>query len=256
MPRQTNATTSLSNWDFNNHHVQAELISGEFISAESFLIAAGPPELSMITSNGSLTQNPDYVFPIGAMQQFTVGQSQALAPIFEIGSTRAYFMTGKNVGSIQCGRILYSGVSLLKAMYAYYRQSNPALALRFMNKPKGSTLMQSGGYYLDDPEAALLELEIQKGLIAITDRPGYADFWINLASDLFKQPTGLMMYLKNQNGRPYGAGYIENCHVGSHNISLQAGSNMLVEGASMSFDRIVPVDVQASSWTPITMANV
>ena len=41
MARQT-ATTSVNNWDYHNYHVQQELYGGEFVSAETTLIAAGP----------------------------------------------------------------------------------------------------------------------------------------------------------------------------------------------------------------------
>ena len=32
MPLYTDATTNVANWDFNQFHVQAELVGGEFIS--------------------------------------------------------------------------------------------------------------------------------------------------------------------------------------------------------------------------------
>ena len=54
MPLRPDATTSLNNWDFHNHHVQAELLGGEFISAETTLIAAGPPRLTDVSGGGAI----------------------------------------------------------------------------------------------------------------------------------------------------------------------------------------------------------
>ena len=39
-------TTSFSNWDFHNFHVQQELIGGQFVNAETTLVAAGPPSIA------------------------------------------------------------------------------------------------------------------------------------------------------------------------------------------------------------------
>ena len=38
--------TSLSDWDFQNHHVQRTLSGQQFIGAQTTLIAAGPPLLA------------------------------------------------------------------------------------------------------------------------------------------------------------------------------------------------------------------
>lgn len=249
--RFENATTDHTSWDFNNHHVQAELSSGEFISSDSILICAGPPTLESL-SHGDQTVDGGVVFPIGVLAQFQVGQNQQLQPVFEIGSSRAYFIPGKNVGSVQMGRTLFSGPSLLKVAYAYYRQTNPALSFQFNHKDKDAIIAGTPGQYVQpDPDRALLELpDIQESLPAIQHRPGYGDFWIDLSSDIFKQPLGLMFYLKNSLDIPYGAAYIENAYIGSHNMSLQPGNQVLVEAISMQFDRLRPVDVGMSTFIP------
>jgi hypothetical protein len=263
MPRFDNATTSVSNWNFNNHHVQSEMISGEFVSSDSLLVAAGPPELSMATvgqsddSNINSTGDSNYVFPIGVLETFTIGQSQQLQTVFEIGSSRAYFIPGKNVGNLQMGRVLYSGPSLLKVLYAYYKQTSTAAKFNFMHMPLDASLSVSSGanpFIVPDPNRGLLSLPMQDGLVAIDERPGYGDFFINLASELFKQPLGLLFYLKNALGQPYGAGYIENAYIGSHQMNIQAGQNIIIEGCSLQFDRIAPVNVNVEGWSP-AMAN-
>jgi len=46
------ATTDFSNWDFHNFNVQQELTGGQFVNAESTLIAAGPPTISGTNAGG------------------------------------------------------------------------------------------------------------------------------------------------------------------------------------------------------------
>ncbi len=259
--RFDNATTDVTSWDYNNNHVQAELLGGEFSSAETVLLAAGPPELSMAVpapagagAAPSTTNMSGYVYPMGLIQQFSLGQSQQLQPIFEIGSSRAYFLAGKNVGTLQMGRAIYSGPSLMKVMYAYYKQNNPA-TFQMMHEGLNAIVNPTSTFPMASPNRTLLELDIQKSLVAITNRPGYGDFFINLQSELFKQPMGLLMYVKNSLGQPFGAGYIENAYIGSHQMSLQAGANILVEACSLTFDRVLPVQVAISAYKPI-MANI
>ena len=252
--RTTNATTDHTNWNFNQHHVQAELTAGEFMSAESILVSAGPPSLEMIAIGDNEIEG-GVVFPIGTLEQFSLGQNQQLQPIFEIGSARAYFIPGKSVGSLQLGRTLFSGPSLMKVLYAYYKQSNPSLDVKFMYKDKDAVLAGTpNDYFIPDPDRMLLEGDYQNNLVGITDNPGYGDFFINLGSELFKQPMGLMFYVKNSMGQPYGAGYIENAYISSHQMNISAGANMILEATSIQFDRIVPVKIAVSTYIP-SMAN-
>ena len=131
------ATTSFNNWDFHNHHVQEELLGGEFVSAETTLIAAGPPRLSDIAPSGDQTidtqDEGDMVFPIGVLENVGMSQSKQLQRIFEIGSSRSYFIPGRTIGSLTLGRVLYHGPSLLKVLYAHYKQSAADPADNFMD---------------------------------------------------------------------------------------------------------------------------
>lgn len=256
MPRNVNATTDFSNWNSNNYHVQAELLAGEFASSDTLLVAAGAPTLEDYaagTGGTDITAATGLTYPVGVLEQFSLGQSQQLQPIFEIGSSRAYFIPGKNVGSLQLGRVLFSGPSLLKVLYAYYKQSNTNLELNFMNKATDASTAVGTNANFPDPDRALLELpDIQSDLVAISERPGYGDFFINLASDLFKQPLGLAFYVKNSLGQNYGAGYVENAMISSHQLNVNAGANVLVEACALQFDRIVPVNMHVA---PYVLAN-
>ena len=79
------ATTSFSNWDFYNFHVQQELVGGQFVSAESTLVAAGPPLVSQ-------TQTPAF---------YTVDK-KALAKALKLGEVEgAHLEDGKTSISIK-----------------------------------------------------------------------------------------------------------------------------------------------------------
>jgi hypothetical protein len=239
------ATTSLSNWDFHNHHVQTELIGGEFVSAESTLVVAGPPRLSDITGvdpaaigGGGTVTSGDLVYPIGVLENVGLSQSKQLQRIFEIGSSRSYFIPGRVIGSITLGRVLYHGPTLLKVLYAYYRQS--AGPLTFLDEP--NALMQDG---TPNPNATLLNIPaVQSQLHRVAVNPGYDDFWLNLGSDIFNQPTGLGFFFRNQNDVTIGAVYLEECMVGGHQMSVSSGSVLVMEGASLQFDVLRPIRMQ------------
>jgi hypothetical protein len=250
MPLRPAATTSFNNWDFHNHHVQEELLGGEFVSAETTLIAAGPPRLTDITGGtgadpGALDtpDEGDMVFPIGVLENVGLSQSKQLQRIFEIGSSRSYFIPGRTIGSITLGRVLYHGPSLMKVLYAHYKQSAGPSANRFMHNGKGATI-NVGGVDIPDPNATLLELpELQKELHRVKFKPGFDDLWLNLASDIFNQPTGIAIYFRNQLDMTIGAVYLEECYIQGHQMSISSGSVLIMEGASLQFDQLRPIRI-------------
>lgn len=259
--RNTAATTSFNNWDFHNHHVQEELLGGEFVSAETTLVAAGPPRLTDITGGTAATSDNtvntvdegDMVFPIGVLENVGLSQSKQLQRIFEIGSGRSYFIPGRTVGSVTLGRILYHGPSLLKVLYAHYKQT--AAAPYLMNKGKGATIDQSG-LTVPDPNATLLELAaLQDELHRVKQNPGYDDLWLNLASDIFNQPTGLCLYFRNQMDVTVGAVYLEECYIQGHQMSISSGSVLVMEGASAQFDQVRPIRMQLEGGGNALYAN-
>ena len=257
MPLRPAATTAFNNWDFHNHHVQEELLGGEFVSAETTLIAAGPPLLSDV-GNGDFTltdDEGDLVFPIGVLENVGLSQSKQLQRIFEIGSSRSYFVPGRVIGSVTLGRVLYHGPSLMKVLYAHYKQSAADPADNFMNNGKGSTI-NVGGVQIPDPNATLLELPaLQAELHRVRHTPGYDDLWMNLGSDIFNQPTGLAIYFRNQLDMTLGAVYLENCHIQGHQLSISSGSVLLMEGVSIQFDQVRPIRMQLKGAGQPLFAN-
>lgn len=258
MTLRPQATTSFNSWDFHNHHVQQELIGGEFISAETTLIAAGPPRLTDITGGTpglegafDTPDEGDMVFPIGVLENIGISQSKQLQRIFEIGSTRSYFVPGRVIGSITIGRVLYHGPSLLKVLYAHYKQSAGDADFQFNHKPKGSTISLSG-VQVPDPNASMLDLpQLQSELHRVKYNPGYEDLWLNLASDLFNQPTGIALYFRNQMDVTVGSIYLEECYVQGHQLSVSSGSVLVMEGVSLQFDQVRPVRMQLTGGSAL-----
>lgn len=230
------ATTSFSNWDFYNYHVQQELQGGQFVNAESTLVAAGPPKASQ-TSGAGQTGG---IYPIGLLESVGIQQSKQLQRIFEIGSSRSYFIPGRVIGSLTIGRTFYFGPSLLRVLYAYYNHSRNNIS--FGNLPAGSTKVVDG-FTVPDPDAKLLDVLDPTTLHQLRRSPGEDYFFIDLASDLFNQPTGMAIYFKDANFVSVGAMYLEDCYVQGHQMSISSGSVLVMEGASLQYDRLVPIKV-------------
>jgi hypothetical protein len=214
------ATTSFSGWDFSNYHVQSEMTGGQFINAESTLIAAGPKSLSNDPGQGAADPGTS-VYPIGLLETFGLQQSRQLQRIFEIGSSRSYFIPGRTIGSVNIGRTFYHGPNLLKVLYAGY------------NGNAGGTNVTK----LLDPGTGL----------QLHRAPGSQDFLIDLASDLFAQPFGMAVYFKDANHDTYGAFYLESCYVQGHQMTVSSGSVLIMEGASLQYDILVPINVTNTS---------
>jgi len=226
----TPISTSLTQWDFRSLHVQKELQGGDFINAESILIAAGPPRIRFAGDASTLRDDPDiaevaaFAYPIGVVENIGINQNKQLQRLFEIGSKRSYFIPGRNIGSINLARTLYNGPSVLRVLYAYYppEKIDPSVA-KLLSTGAGSR----GDTFT--PE--------------IFTRPGFADFFINLDSDLFNQPFGLFILILDSDGAPYGAFYLEDAYLNNHALSINSSSVLVAEGVAIQYDQLIPVDM-------------
>lgn len=232
------ATTDFTNWDFSNYHVQSELKGGQFVSAETSLIAAGPPEIG---GTGPYASQPvgsvGTVYPIGLLENAGLSQSKQLQKLFEIGSSRSYFIPGRVVGSVSLGRTFYYGPSLMKVMYAYYR--NEANGIEIGTQDPSAEITLDDGSTAISPLARLLDRG--DNFHALRQSPGEDHFFVNLASDLFNQPTGLAFYFKDANFNSVGAFYLEQVYIQGHQFSISSGSVLIMEGVSAQYDRLVPI---------------
>lgn len=225
MADDVTTTTNFTSWDFHKFRIQQDVTGGQFINAESTLIAAGLPEFS-----STADVQGDYIYPIGLLETFGLNQSRQLQRIFEIGSSRSYFVPGRTIGSVTLGRTFYFGPSLLRVMYAYWNGSFD----------KGSSAL---GDSTKAGHAALLQPTVkQRDLFR---NPGFGYLLIDLASDLFAQPTGLAIMFKDGNNDTFGGFYLENCYVQGHQMTVSSGSVLIMEGVSVQYDLLVPMDIAA-----------
>ena len=235
------ATTSLNEWRFFDRHVSSELQGGQFISAATILVAAGPPLLSDFAKGGTsadVAAASEVAFPIGIIENFGLSQNRQLQRMFEIGSKRSYFIPGRTIGSLSLGRVLFFGPSLLRVLYAHY-------PIDKINAAGGNVANKLGTGNVERP--------LGNRTPEILDIPGFgsqdvsegenADLWMNLASDLFDHPFGLLVYLRDAQNDAYGGFYLEDTNLQAHQFNVNASSVLVAEGTSCQYDKLVPVNI-------------
>ena len=153
-----------------------------------------------------------------------MGHNMSLSRIFEIGSVRSYFIPGRVVGQVGMSRIMYHGPSLLRVLYAYYQDLVPPTLVPAVFTNLGSATVFN-------PHDVVIP-------------PGYENIFLNLMSDLFTQPIGLLLMMKDSNEDTMGAGYLESAYVPNHSIATDAMGTLIQETASIQFERLVPIATQ------------
>ncbi len=221
----------ISEWKPYERYVQGGLVDGQFLSAAFTMVAAGPPRLANIggaagaaTTLSSDTGSKDWAMPIGVVQNIGLSHNRNFARFWELGSERSYFISGRTTGQLQLSRIMYHGPSLLRMLYGYYQDLIPPTVVPFVFANPGASSVAN-------PHDVKIP-------------PGYENIFLNLASDLFSQPIGLLMYFKDSNEDTVGAIYMEGCYVPSHQIATDSGGTVIQESVSIQFERAVPVAVR------------
>lgn len=222
-----------SEWSPFSRNVQGGLADGQFLNAGHTLIAAGPPRLANIggstaTAGALATGKADQIVqPIGVLQNFNLSHNRQFSRIFEIGSERSYFIAGHTVGQLSLARVLYHGPSLLRMLYAYYQDLIPPTIVR-------PVFANAGAATVANPHDVKIP-------------PGYENLFLNLASDLFAQPFGMLLFVRDSNEDTVGAVYLEACQVPNHTWATDAQGVIIQESAAVQFERVVPVAVAALS---------
>ena len=224
-----------SGWNPLNHYVQNGMVDGKFVSGGLTLIAAGPPRLSQLgTGTGGLGMaasagDSDVVYPIGVTQNINHSQNKTFMRIWELGSERSYFIGGRTVGQLALSRVYYHGASLLRVLYAYYTDvgSGGAVVVPWM-------FPNQGAYNMANPHDVIVP-------------PGYENLFLNLASDLFNQPIGLLIYMRDSNLNTVGAVYLEACYAPNHTWATDAQGTIVQETVAIQYERVIPVNVAAVS---------
>lgn len=232
-----------SDWSPYSNFVQAGLVDGRYATAGFTMLAAGPPRLANIggaaglalavSGNGQAANQ--VVLPVGIVQNFNLSHTRNFSRIFEIGSERSYFVAGRTVGQIGLGRIYYHGVSLLRILYAYYQDLVPPTIVPALF-PNAGAATQSNPHDIVIP-------------------PGYENLFLNLASDLFAQPIGLLMYVRDVNLATIGAGFFEACYIPNHVWATDSQGVLIQENVAVQFERMVPVSVAALSLISTTTSG-
>ena len=226
---------TLSNWDFFNKNVQSGMVEGRYINAAFTLLAAGPPRLAAAGQQGNATIQSNIAFPVGIIQNFNLGQNAQVMRLFEIGSERSYFVRGRTVGNLGLGRIMYHGPSLLRVLYAYLGSDSGKYQFESLYENDFNQVLNTNNGNSNS-----------KGNRYETSA-GSENIWLNLASDVFSQPIGLMLIMKDSNSDTVGSFYFEHCHVVNHGFATDAGGTVISENAAITYDRMVPVDVSTVS---------
>ena len=225
---------TFSEWAPYEKYVQAGMVDGQFLNAGFTVLAAGPPRLSNIggatVAAGAFSTAAgadQMVMPIGVIQNVNLSHNRTFNRIFEVGSERSYFISGRTMGQLTIARILYHGPSLLRMLYAYYEDAIPSTIVT-------AVFPNAGIATVENPHDVIIP-------------PGYENLFINLASDLFNQPIGLLMYVRDSNLDTFGAVYMESCYVPNHTWATDAQGVIIQESAAIQFERAVPVAVSALS---------
>lgn len=221
----------LSEWEPYKRYVQGGMVDGQFMSAAFTMLAAGPPRLANVggaTATAaalSVGAGQDFAQPIGVVQNINLSHNRSFARFWELGSERSYFISGRTVGQVSLSRVMYHGPSLLRMLYAYYQDLLPPTIVPFVFPNAGPSTVAN-------PHNVKIP-------------PGYENIFLNLASDLFSQPVGMLMYFRDTNEDTVGAIYLEECYIPSHTIATDAGGTVIQENAAMQFERGVPVAVSS-----------
>jgi hypothetical protein len=233
----------LSQWEPYQNRVQAGMVDGEFLNASFTMIAAGPPRIANVGAavfSGNVIANASadqIVFPIGIVQNFNLSHNRQFSRIWEIGSERSFFISGRTVGQLGMSRILYFGPSLLKTLYAYYQDLIPPTIVPSLF---GATNLG----FIAQPNTHNVKVT-----------PGLENLYLNLASDLFNQPVGLMVYFRDSNENTYGAVYLESCFIPNHTMATDAQGTIIQENASVQFERALPIAVSATALIDISASD-
>jgi len=211
--------------------VQSGLEDGLYVNSSFCYLAAGPPRVSDLgdsTVFGGTLDTPaanQVVYPIGGTQAYNLSGNKAIQRLFEIGSHRSYWLPSHTVQQLMLNRVYYYGASLLRLLYAYYQDEVGP-----------------------DTVSAMFDTSITPpNAHDVLIPPGYENIFLNLASDLFDQPFGLLLFMKNSNDVAMGAFYLESAMIPSHNWATDSMGGAIQESAVIQFEWMVPVQVNMVS---------
>ena len=211
---------NLIGWDFKTKHVDPSIFgeNRDFASSESIVFCVGPPH--------GVFAGADF-YPIGVLENASVGQNKQIQQLFEIGSRLPYFIPGRTITQLGLTRVFLSGANLLKY-----------LTLGAMRYESDAT---------DMPKKPGQPYEATAGIPDWTE-PTYWDnqnrdswFFINLASEFFNRPIGIALVIQDSEGDDYGGAYFKDCYIQSHNFTVAAAQTVVMENATIRCSEVDPI---------------
>lgn len=217
--------------DFNSLRVDRAIetgqIDGRFVTSSYCFLCAGPPRLQDVGGASLFGQSLStgtanrFVRPIGGIQAANLAGNKAFQRLFEIGSHRSFWVPSHAVQQLMLNRVYFHGPSLLRLLYSYFSDyQQPEIIFPLFN-------------YASTP----------RNPHNVIIPPGYENLYLNLASDLFDQSFGMMLYVQDNSGQAMGAFYLENAVVPSQNWATDAMGSAIQESAVVQFEWMVPVQV-------------
>lgn len=196
--------------------------AGSHISSTFTTLSFGPPKLS-VASNRS----QDFV-TVGLVQNITVNQQRQILRITDMGNDKQWIVPGKTKGSLQLQRVLYDGPSLLKYIaYGMIRNGSDKTSILQDHLKEG--FANSAYHEMGFPSETDLDL------------PGSGDFWMNLSSDIFREPVGIVIEIKQMTPSGelllYGGTFLEECVVSAHSLQMASEQRVIAETVQIDFVR-------------------
>jgi len=202
-------------WDWKGTYVSQ--ISGAEEGLERFSQFSATPDTTLLYAGPArftgLSGDASILTPIGLADQISIQSNPSVARLFEVGSNRSFFTRGKTAYGMSLARMLCDTKSLMAALTqnSYRPQTIPT-------SPAGAT----------------------------SPNP---DIQMNIDSEIFAVPFGLMLLMKTRGGGTVGEGkiltamYCEYCMLTTHNFSIASSSPVIVEQVSVEFDRVLPISL-------------
>lgn len=200
-------------YDWKNTYVSTlaedgyERFSQYSASPDSTMLFAGPARFTGLSGDASI------LTPIGLTDGIQMGSNPQLTRLYEIGSNRAFFTRGKTISQLTLGKMLADQQNILAALSQQaYRPNldNPGMSSAGATSPNPNIMM-------------------------------------NLDSEYFNAPFGLLLLFKTRGGGDAGYGkvltalYLEYCMFSNYNFNIASTSPVIMEGIGIEFDRPVPV---------------
>lgn len=209
----------MKSWNFSKEHVDSSISRGRFISSKTvLLIAIDDPDTALATiASGEALNTGISGTPIGVISNWSIVQQKMLQRLFEIGSSLSYIVPGNTTASLNIGRVIYSGSTILAEAYNF----------------------KSADRLLVDKEEAGFKLS--RGVTGL--EPDEQWFALNLAAKIFDKATTMVWLIKNNDNVNVGAFLFVDAQIESHQISGDAQSVIILENATMQFTKVYPLSL-------------